>query len=198
MTADLEQRVAKLEEAILRLAPLPDLLVEVKEKLAFVDPSSVTKNRSLTKEMEKEHYLTWGKLHTDPEFAGMFRDAHDFYFHADKMAKAWGWKIETIERRRYYYDDDSIIEAIRKNAEWHRYESNDRELSKLLVHKVIEPAGGPVNILDHLRSVYPDRGDKWLNEVEDFLELYIKQWNYSIDRSDQNPDVFSKTGRVQE
>lgn len=192
---ELEQRMVKLEERLAKFDEFDDLMAEIKETLASIRLPSTALNRLLTKKMEKEHHLTWGKLRTDTEFAAKFQNASKFYYHADLMAKTWGWKIETIERRLYYYDDSFDIEAVRKTAEWRRYKANDPKLSALLVRKVILPAEGPVNILDHLRGAYPDRAYPWCNEAIDSLAAYIKRWGYHIDRSDQNPDIFSKTER---
>ena len=188
MSADLEQRVAKVEGTLTQmLTQLQPILEMMSTRL----PPAI-QNQWLVKKMEEKHYLTWSDLSTDTEFAAMFLYPQKFYYQANQMARMRGWKIAKVERQIYYYTDDFDIEAIRKKVKWRNYRPSDPKFMASLVKDVIEPVEEPVNILDYLRDAYPNRSDNWCNEVIDSLAAYIKREGYKIER---RGDVFSKTER---
>lgn len=183
MSADLEQRMAKLEETMLRMVSLLELTTP--------RTSPAIQKQWLAKKMEEKHHLTWSELRNDSEFVAMFPKPDTFYCHANQMAKIRGWNIGKVGNLLYYYDDSFDIEKVRKTAKWRKYQANNPRLSEFLVEEVILPAGEPVNILDYLRVVYSEQLDDWYFEVIDSLEAYIKRKGYLID---QNGDVFWKRG----
>jgi hypothetical protein len=183
MSADLEQRMAKVEETMLRLVPLLELMI------TRIPP--VIQKQWLVQRMEEKHYLTWGDLNTDTAFTAMFPYAQRFYYHANQMAMIRGWKRAKVAGQLYFYTDGFDIEAVRKKAKWRNYRPTDPRFMQYLVKEVILPAGGPVNILDYLRGAYPGRPDGWHNEAIDSLAAFINRGGYRIDHEG---DIFTKRG----
>lgn len=183
MSAAIEQRMAQIEETMLRFTPLLDLMA------TRIPP--VIQKQWLAQRMEEKHYLTWGDLYMDAAFAMMFPYPSRFYHHANQMAAIRGWKRAKIERQLYFYIDGFDIEAVRKKAKWRNYKPSDPKFMEYLVREVILPAGESVNILEHLRGVYPGRGDNWHNGVIDSLAAFIKRGGYKID---YQGDIFTKRG----
>ena len=183
MSADLEQRMTRIEDTMLRLSPLLDMMA------TRIPP--VIQKQWLVQKMEENRYLTWGDLCMDPAFTMMFPYPSRFYHHVNQMAGIRGWTRAKIERQLYYYIDGFDIEAVRKKAKWRNYRPSDPKFMEYLVREVIMPAKDSVNILDYLRGVYQGRGDNWHNSVIDSLAAFIKRGGYKIDCQG---DIFKRVG----